>query len=368
MSKVGYYKYLDGYRFIAACFVIATHWLPSYLVNIPLAKMGVDMFFVLSGFLITEILLKQKKELNNGEHVSKRKVLISFYIRRSLRIFPIYYLVVIFLFSIGLPIVREYISHFLLYLTNLVVIEEKDWIGMVGHLWSLAIEEQFYIFWPILILSVPLKYLDKVIVSTILLSALYVLLVKDWFYYYTILSCISTLAMGALLAFLKVSKSKLDKLKLYEFFLLFGALICFLLLPADPIKGFLLKQLCIMVFSFYSIRYLVTTSSRLLDVTLGSTIISFLGKVSYGLYLYHNFIPWLLRNMNGTEKEFIFISHPFLPEATGGFMMLLSNSLLLIAITLLSWWFIEKPINSLKPYFQYKSQSSVNKNVALIKP
>ncbi len=173
--KSEYYKYLDGYRFIAAFLVIITHWLPSYFARYNLSKIGVDMFFVLSGFLITEILLKQKREFDTSGIYKIHKKCFSFYARRSLRIFPIYYLVIMLFVLLKSPIILNNISQFLFYLSNLVIIEKNAWIGMFSHLWSLAIEEQFYVFWPILILTVPLKYLIEVILLLIATSLLYIL-------------------------------------------------------------------------------------------------------------------------------------------------------------------------------------------------
>ena len=70
--KNNYYKYLDGYRFIAVFLVILSHWIPSYFGNAYFGKIGVDMFFVLSGFLITEILLKQREKIDKQPNVSQK--------------------------------------------------------------------------------------------------------------------------------------------------------------------------------------------------------------------------------------------------------------------------------------------------------
>src|SRR5258706_16450661 len=93
-----YIKQLDSVRAIAVLLVIISHWIPPYyLINkIPNGGLGVDTFFVLSGFLITWILLSNRQKAEQ-EDILKRSVIKNFYIRRTLRIFPIYYLVLILL-------------------------------------------------------------------------------------------------------------------------------------------------------------------------------------------------------------------------------------------------------------------------------
>src|ERR1700712_1457278 len=96
-----YFKQLDGLRFIAVTLVLVDHWsLKS--IGFDAGSLGVSLFFVLSGFLITRILLSSKAKdlaLNRMHGFSLRQ----FYIRRTLRIFPVYYLIIFVLFAIGVP-------------------------------------------------------------------------------------------------------------------------------------------------------------------------------------------------------------------------------------------------------------------------
>ena len=132
-------KGLDSLRAFAVIFVIIAHWwIPMdiepnknivYWVKglIPGGSFGVDMFFVLSSFLITSILLDAVK--NNNE--SKLKIIKNFIIRRALRIFPIYYLTLIILMFIKYPFIQDNLSCFLLYISNMQVYETKLFI--LGH-------------------------------------------------------------------------------------------------------------------------------------------------------------------------------------------------------------------------------------------
>ena len=91
--SLGYVKQFDGLRAVAVLMVIVSHWFPNLSINkIGLGAIGVDIFFVLSGFLITRILIVEKiKHQDNPLKYSRLKAIKNFTIRRSLRIFPIYF-------------------------------------------------------------------------------------------------------------------------------------------------------------------------------------------------------------------------------------------------------------------------------------
>ncbi len=140
---------LDGLRGISIVLVILTHlagtrhFFPYHVLIGSLGHLGVRIFFVLSGFLITTLLLEEYAE-------SGRVSLPRFYFRRTLRIFPAVYafLAVIFvLHGFGLlPLQKHDLLHALTYTMNYHNYIDRSW--NVGHLWSLAVEEQFYLLWP----------------------------------------------------------------------------------------------------------------------------------------------------------------------------------------------------------------------------
>lgn len=145
---------IDGLRAIAVLLVLIYHAFPSYL---PGGFVGVDIFFVISGFLITSIIVK---DLEHGKFKFS-----DFYCRRINRIFPSLILVLVFSFIIGwfvyLPKEFEQLSKHILggsfFVSNLVLLSESGYFDTAAeskpllHLWSLGIEEQFYIFWPFLL-------------------------------------------------------------------------------------------------------------------------------------------------------------------------------------------------------------------------
>ncbi|MGB3153347.1 MAG: acyltransferase, partial [Chitinophagaceae bacterium] len=150
-SNKKYYPALDGMRGIAILFVIFHHNF-EFISYSFFGWLGVDLFFVLSGFLITDILLNTLNQQN---------FLRNFYIRRVLRIFPLFYLaILVFLYLLPnilttSPDVSYYTKNqFWLwtYLQNwLFIFKEPYGDKILLHTWSLAVEEQFYIIWPVTI-------------------------------------------------------------------------------------------------------------------------------------------------------------------------------------------------------------------------
>jgi peptidoglycan/LPS O-acetylase OafA/YrhL len=145
----GYLPALDGLRALSIAAVLLYH--DDYLI--PGGYLGVDVFFVLSGFLITSLLFKEWRETG-------RIALRRFYFRRALRLFP----ALAALLAVGTafallfpnapqsPHVLKGVGYSLVYMTNWASIRDPSSLGPLGHTWSLAVEEQFYLLWPILLI------------------------------------------------------------------------------------------------------------------------------------------------------------------------------------------------------------------------
>ena len=153
-APLGYIKQLDGIRAIAVLLVIVSHWFPGgFASRYVLGSIGVDIFFVLSGFLITRILIAERLKFSAAPSTySRLKSIKNFMVRRSLRIFPIYYLLLILLVlcanQFPNPVAQDWKWYFF-YLQNILFYINQGWPGgKLSHLWSLAVEEQFYLFWP----------------------------------------------------------------------------------------------------------------------------------------------------------------------------------------------------------------------------
>src|ERR1043165_244152 len=166
-----YYPALDGLRGVAILLVIFLHnfRFSNYFF---FGWLGVDLFFVLSGFLITDILLSTSGSKNFLRH---------FYVRRFLRIFPIYFLTIIFclfiLPSLSNTVQIDYYVHNQIWLWTftqnwLYIFKPPAGTPILLHFWSLAVEEQFYIIWPIIIMLVKKPKLLLRIAAILLLAVM----------------------------------------------------------------------------------------------------------------------------------------------------------------------------------------------------
>src|SRR5262245_37043382 len=169
--QLAYMKQLDALRGVAIVAVLIEHFLPEdhFLRGLPWGGMGVQLFFVLSGYLITLILLDGRAAVTAGQ--DQWHILRNFYARRFLRIFPIYYLVLGVTALLGVVVVRQLFSWVFTYMSNVYFVFNGP-REMVFHLWSLAVEEQFYLIWPWLILLLPRAALLPVILTAIIAAPL----------------------------------------------------------------------------------------------------------------------------------------------------------------------------------------------------
>tara|TARA_R110002051_G_scaffold57789_1_gene106747 strand:- start:2114 stop:2905 length:792 start_codon:yes stop_codon:yes gene_type:complete len=213
-----YIKQLDSIRGIAVGLVILSHWLPKqhFLNTLPNGQIGVDIFFVLSGFLISKILFdnRDKATLQN---LPVATVLKSFYIRRALRLFPIYYLTIIVLYVFAESTntsIKDSFFYYATYTSNFYSFNMQMWDGMLSHMWSLAVEEQYYLIWPWLVLLVKRKYILPTILSFIVIGigSQFMLSGVPMSRILTF-TCFDAFGLGSLLAWIITYKS--DKKALY---------------------------------------------------------------------------------------------------------------------------------------------------------
>jgi len=148
---------LDGLRGVAILLVLAQHW-GGLNWTIVAGRTGVTLFFILSGYLITGILLGLRDRAEQ-RGTARVEALRLFYVRRALRIFPPFYLVLAAACIIGVADARDYLFWHAAYLSNLLFVRLDAWLPNTSHLWSLAVEEQFYLAWPLLMLWLPRRHL-----------------------------------------------------------------------------------------------------------------------------------------------------------------------------------------------------------------
>lgn len=143
--------HLDAVRAVAVLAVVLRHFAPAATPAaerlVYLGSLGVPLFFCLSGFLVTGILLDARARAEQAG-APLGGVWLRFFARRALRIFPLYYAVLLAAWCVDVPGVRATVGWHATYLSNVLVALTGVWLGPSSPLWSLAVEEQFYLFWP----------------------------------------------------------------------------------------------------------------------------------------------------------------------------------------------------------------------------
>ncbi len=370
---------LDGIRAIAFLLVFLLHTDYIYI-----GWVGVQLFFVLSGFLITDILLRMKERFGAKDFFRK------FYGRRFLRIFPLYYFYLLVMFVVTSVLLQydyriNYMQRFqdqlpyaLAYVYNFfnasAAFDGESWL--IGHLWSLSVEEQFYIFWPLLVFLTPRKHIKKLFVAAILAGPLFRLGISVLYKYgdpsflypdysvttYTLpFSHLDAFGLGAFISRFEIPKAR------WQFFILL------LLLPVvgfastyistggwgiGTALGFQyplgkdLKQVWGYTYLNYTcvlLIYLVVREKFLVRF-LDNRFLSYLGRISYGLYVYHFAIVWFVRRIRDIGVH----------ELAAKPLTLVISAIILYIVASLSYKYLEKPILDLKErYFPLRKEGDL---------
>ena len=368
--KQTYFPNLDALRAIAAIFVVLGHielLKPNFnfetLPFIPLLKTGssiaVTLFFVLSGFLITCLLLNEKEK--------KQKIFLKeFYIRRTLRIWPLFFLTLFICYIIVPKFFPSFSANacwfsFMLnalFLTNITyVINQLPPLGTA--VWSIGIEEQFYIFWPLVLKKKKLQSLMKLLVCIIL--AIYIL--KVAFVYFssygafihkmriliniTRYDCLLLGAVGALLykgCIIKIGRLQIN----YSFFTSFAAQVILYLLLFISIVANTFYHLPI-IHQWYSFLFMIMILNMATNeksiVKIDNYILNYLGKISYSIYLLHMFVI-------ATLFKFLlpyWQHNDFITQNIIIYSLVIFSTIIVASI---SYYLIEKPFFRLKEKFQ----------------
>jgi peptidoglycan/LPS O-acetylase OafA/YrhL len=350
---------LDALRALAVGAVAYHHWIPTtYHFGIPFGSGGVQLFFVLSGFLISSILLRCRK------YGDPWFALRGFYARRSLRICPLFYSVVIAAYLINLRPMRQTVFWHLSYLSNFYFFLHHGWHGSISHFWSLAVEEQFYLFWPTVVLFAPNQRLLQSFLTLCVVGVLSIVLLPSLFPG-ELVAVLPTynfwaLGLGALLALRNASSKMLRILLACSVW----SLVLFVMLTTISNCGVHFKWMeqlkyLSMVAAFV---WLIDRASHGFKGWIGSCltlpILVYLGRISYGLYILHPFadVPVeICRRLSG-KSSFTLAQEVAL------------KTCVTILGAIISWRLLEKPVNSLKTLFPYrrKSEPDTNPNQASI--
>jgi peptidoglycan/LPS O-acetylase OafA/YrhL len=312
---------LDSLRAFAIGGVMITHTSVGFFVTRYLPVwLGVQLFFVLSGFLITRILLR-------GTPMAT--FVGGFYIRRALRLFPLYYLVlaIVAIFSAE---VRDAWIYYSFYGANFWVAANMKW-GILTHFWTLAVEEQFYIIWPFIVLFCSRRVLACVCVFLIVAAPIFRFATPP-FAFVLLPGSFDALAFGSLLAVIGPQPPTLSRLIIASLSL--GLTIVFTHIHT-PILSSALYLTLPLPFFFYLVSGAAREFGGVTGAVLSSPALRYIGRISYGLYVIH--LPiyvWLIPYLTQLTKHASVAS--IIASATT------------IGLAALSWHYFEGPINRMR--------------------
>lgn len=335
---------LDGVRGMAILLVMV-HNLDAFSVS-PFSYlttygwMGVDLFFVLSGFLITGILLDTKE----SERYFK-----NFYVRRCLRIWPLYYAVLLSVF-VALPMVRHRLTvdilrtaaprwSYFLFLQNFLVAAPTRALGPLGVTWSLAVEELFYLVWPLVVRFLSIKQLQALAWGIVVVSPL-LRLFSSWHgvqIYSNPFCRLDGLMAGAILALLaRRSVTAQPRFRAFAWVVMVCAAFLAVVSEQFSTRWFTFSMV---VLASAALVYLALYSkAKWFHHLLTNRFLIFTGIISYGLYMLHKFPYDFMKAMH-------LDLHPtvaFLPITLCAYLL-----------AILSWTLLEKPFLRLKAKFEF---------------
>jgi peptidoglycan/LPS O-acetylase OafA/YrhL len=300
--------------------------------------MGVDLFFALSGFLITGILLDTKDSPDYFK---------NFYVRRVLRILPLYYAILLFMFVL-VPLLRPSEAHtvfeksspwwaYPVFLQNFLVAGPTLAAGPLGTTWSLAIEEQFYLLWPLVVRFCSQAQLRRIATIMIVLTVpLTYYLASHHFLIYSNVFCRQVgLMAGALLALL-VRKENFEPLRHLRTAWLLLAVTLSLAFVSEHFAARWLAFTMVGLAAASFIFLALYSKQRWLQAALRNRFLIYSGIISYGLYLTHKIPVDLLQTFH-LDRHAIYI----LP------LMFFGS----YAMATASWFLLEKPFLRMKRRF-----------------
>ena len=322
-------------------------------------RFGVMLFFVLSGFLITGLLLRGRDAVAGGG-VTRGQVFRAFVARRALRIAPIYYLVVLTGWAVGYGPIANLLPWHLTYTGNIALTYFHEPLAQATHLWSLCVEEQFYLLWPIVVLWASGRRLAPIALALVIFSfgheAMGALQGRSFEETHLVLQgCMDALGLGALLGIHshrdREGGDSAGRLSFRA--ALLGAPLFFFaqgfryqvgLRSTDLLPYRIPGDLGLALIALSLVYLATTTGPSLIRRALELAPVRYIGRISYGIYLYHLFLIPIGRVV---AREY------GLPEMERGLEMFLLYGAVSIVLATVSWYAIESPINAQKRRFPF---------------
>jgi len=357
-----YQPQFDGLRALAVLTVMIDHFsadVPNFPLPdwIHLGATGVRLFLVLSGYFITASLGRARDRMEL-QCISAGKTMSNFYWRRFLRIAPAYFAFAGIALALNLGAIRENWVWVFTGSVNWLVALKGQWPLTIAHLWSICVQEQFYLFWPLLILFLPRKWVLPAVVSVALAGiafrigcvAFSVPAIARWVLPF---GSLDSLAAGAVLGW---CGTQLKPHRNNWFLAWIGVsmlTVAAVLRNADPMQ---LKSVFVEPLEASAFVLLVARTAAGFDGSIARFLTSpglvFAGRISYGLYIYHILVAMLLSRWLPSELRFV-VTTPSLRLVVFG--------LATFFMAALSWRFLEQPI---KRFCRQRSTSIVDPSVS----
>jgi peptidoglycan/LPS O-acetylase OafA/YrhL len=337
-----YIPAMDGVRALSVMLVLIAHSIKgSFATFGNPGGLGVRIFFVISGYLITGILIDYAAQ-NRGAKTTA----VQFYWRRVLRLTPPLFTAVALAAALNIQRMRELWWVHSLYFSNFQIAIDGHWNG-AGHFWSLATEEQFYLAWfPLMMFITPPGRL-RIVIAALIFGCVFRLgaLLPGAMQIFPMYGClpfanVDTLAIGALLT---LAQRDVRLSWLYDLFrswpLMIGSLAIYVVAnEAMPESiGYQVGQIAVDAFACCLVRFALDPKVDAKLQWLTWKPVRHVGKISYGLYVYHFFVPDAVR-----------LLYPFPEGGASRRLWGLAFIAISFAVAELSWRFLERPILALK--------------------
>ena len=309
--------------------------------GIRLGATGVRLFLVLSGYFITASLRRARDRIEAGDS-SAWAAIRAFYWRRLLRISPAYAAFVIIALLLNLGTIRQNWIWVLTGTVNWLIAWTNQWPLTISHLWSICVQEQFYLFWPLLIFFMPRRWMMPIIISIALAGIAFrigcvifsVPMIARWVLPF---GSLDSLAAGAALGWYggRMRPNRADWL--IAAICLSMLVLAAILRNSDPAE---LKSVIVEPLEAGAFVVLVARTATGFDGCVGRFLtlpgLVFAGRLSYGLYIYHILVAMLFQRWVPASVQWL-LAIPSLR------LFIFGTSTLLVAA--LSWHLLEQPVN-----------------------
>lgn len=369
LAKTARSQQIDSLRAFSVMCVIFSHTIPleykiGEFVFDELGAIGVYMFFVISGFLITSQLLEMKS-VRDSSGDSIIVPIRSFMAKRVLRLLPVYYLALLAAWLIDLRTIRVEMPWHMAQMTNILFGFDQDaeFSSPVGHLWSLSMEWQFYLVWPFVVLLSGPRVLLNIICAMIVFSFcswLEILPLPKEILLSAIPASLDSLGFGALLAIAVDRRWPLGWLANRAWWVGAAALAMTILLMTEYAwLGWTLYPITHEVLNLFFMLIIYRSLigwNGLTGAVLNIPALQYMGLISYGIYLYHQYI---ISVYQGVSLRLI----GYLPIGLG-WRLTVPVLIISLIVAHFSWVWFEEPINRMRQRYSYpardRSQQSVS--------